>query len=255
MSTRRPFIAGNWKMHTTPAEAVRLIEELAVLLEGANGADVCVAPPFICLPAAHAAVLKTGERFLLGAQNVHWESAGAFTGEVSAAMLKAVGCRIAIVGHSERRRHFAETDQAVHRRLAAALSAGLSAILCVGERLEEREAGQTREVVTRQLNAALEGLAAADLARLTVAYEPVWAIGTGRTATPEAAQQVHAHIRSLAAERFGGPAAEGLRILYGGSVKPENIDGLMACPDVDGALVGGASLNARDFARIVRFRS
>ncbi len=252
---RRPFIAGNWKMNTDPASAVALVEALSAGIDGEAACDVAFAPPFICLPAAHAAILKTGKPFLLAAQNVHWEASGAYTGEVSPAMLKAVGCRVVIVGHSERRRYFGETDEGVNRRLRAALAGGLDVIVCVGERLEEREADRTEAVVVGQLSRALEGISAEEMARVTVAYEPVWAIGTGRTATPDQAQAASALIRGRIGRRFSEAVAAAARIQYGGSVKAGNIDDLMACPDVDGALVGGASLKAEEFARIVRFHA
>jgi triosephosphate isomerase (TIM) len=252
---RRPFIAGNWKMFTTPAAAIDLVRALAKALPGDLPCDVGLAPPFVCLPAAHEAIEKTGKNFKLGGQNVHWEKSGAFTGEVSAEMLRAAGCDFAIVGHSERRQYFGETDETVNRRLRATLAGGLSAIVCVGERLDQREDGVTDRVVTDQLTIALKDLTAADMARVTVAYEPVWAIGTGRNATPGQVQEVHALIRGLLRTRFGDGVALAARIQYGGSVKAANVDELMACPDVDGALVGGASLKVEEFSRIVCFKS
>jgi triosephosphate isomerase len=251
---RQAFMAGNWKMHTTPDSAVELIEKLAAALPAETPCEVGLAPPFVCLPAARAAIDRTGRTFKLGGQNVHWESKGAFTGEVSAGMLESVGCNFAIVGHSERRQHFGETDEGVNRRLRAGLAGGLEMIVCVGELLAQREAGDTNSVVTDQVRKALAELTAREMGRVTIAYEPVWAIGTGLTATPEQAQEVHALIRGLLKERFGADVAQAVRIQYGGSVKPGNVDDLMAQPDVDGALVGGASLKVEDFARIVCFK-
>ena len=262
---RRKFIAGNWKMNKTAEEGAGLIRELVQELADTDSADVAVCPPFTAL-AAVAAELR-GSRIELGAQNMHWESSGAFTGETSAAMLIAAGCKYVILGHSERRGHFGETDEIVNRKLRAALEAGLAPIVCVGEVLQEREAGRTEEVVFGQVRKSLADLDAKDMIGVTVAYEPVWAIGTGKNATPEEAQEVHAGIRALLAETFGKACAEAARIQYGGSVKPANAKAIMAFggsvkpanakaimaqPDVDGALVGGASLKAADLAAIVR---
>jgi triosephosphate isomerase len=247
---RQKFVCGNWKMHRTTGEARELVRALAPLLEPIAGrVQVAVAPPFTALAAVAEALHGTGVE--LAAQDVHWESQGAFTGEVSAAMLKDLGVRHCIVGHSERRQFFGEGDGTVQRKVRALLQVGVLPIACVGETLAEREAGETMQVVARQVRGALTGLAAGDLARLTVAYEPVWAIGTGRTATTAQAQEVHAAIRAVLRE-LGGPAADAVRIQYGGSVKPENAADLLAQPDVDGALVGGASLKAEDFSRIVK---
>lgn len=251
MSTRRALIAGNWKMHKTPPEAVALVKELLALGPWPEDRDVLVAPPFPALVPVAEAMRGTG--VLLGAQNLHWEREGAFTGEVSAEMLRAAGCSHVIVGHSERRQLFGETDEIVARKAAAALGAGLHPIICIGETLEEREAGATLSVVERQIRAALGELAHDALDRVTLAYEPVWAIGTGRVASPEQAQEVHAFARRIVAEVSAPTLANAMRILYGGSVKPDNVDGLMRQPDIDGALVGGASLKAADFDRIVRF--
>ena len=239
-------------MHGTLAEARLLLRELRSLLDGVQAREVIVAPPFTALPAA-AEELR-GSTMMLAAQNVHWEPKGAFTGEISAPMLRELGCRAAIVGHSERRQLFGETDSAVNRRARAALAAGLVPIVCVGETHAERESGQTLGVVQRQTRAALLELSPADIQTVCIAYEPVWAIGTGRTATPEQAQEVHAALRGVVGSLAGDQIAKGIRILYGGSVKPENIDSLMAQPDLDGALVGGASLDAKGFARIVQFQ-
>jgi triosephosphate isomerase len=250
--SRTAVIAGNWKMHGTAAQARELASALAQRLRSiANDRQVVIAPPFTSLRAAAEAV--DGSAIEVGAQNVHWEASGAFTGEISAAMLVEAGCRWAIVGHSERRLHFGETDVTVGRRARAALAAGLRAIICVGETLEERVNGLTLEVVPRQTRAALMDLGPADIRNVCIAYEPVWAIGTGRAATPAQASEVHAKVREVVAKVVDGNEAQRLRILYGGSVKPENMDLLMAQPDIDGALVGGASLDVDTFARIVEF--
>jgi len=249
--SRTPLLAGNWKMHGTRSEAVALARALAAAIGSVAGREVAVAPPFTALEAVAGALAGSG--IGLAAQNVHWEPKGAFTGEVSAAMLREAGCTHVIVGHSERRQYFGETDATVAKRLGAALAGGLIPIACVGETLAEREAGETAAVIARQVAAVLAG-AGAGIARCVLAYEPVWAIGTGRTATPAQAEEVHAAIRRQVAGTAGEAVAAGLRILYGGSVKPDNIDALMAEADIDGALVGGASLEAAAFARIVRYR-
>lgn len=249
---RVPLVAGNWKMYKTPTEGAALARELLQRLgrpdgpDGPHGVDVAVCPPFPALPAVGAAL--EGSSVALGAQDMHWEKEGAFTGAVSAGMLVDLGCRFVILGHSERRQHFGETNATVQRKVRAAFAAGLIPIVCVGESVAERDSGQTLAVVTRQVGAALEGLPAADLGRLVLAYEPVWAIGTGRTATPAQAREVHEALRRLLTERGGGSAT---RILYGGSVKAENAAALLREPEIDGALVGGASLVAEQFARIV----
>jgi triosephosphate isomerase (TIM) len=246
--SRRKFVCGNWKMHKTAAEAVQLIRELREKVGGA-AAQVAVAPPFTALAAVKQAL--AGSAIQLFAQNCHFEKQGAFTGEVSPPMLKDAGCDGVILGHSERRQYFAETDELVAKKLRAALAEGLHPIVCVGETLQERDAGRTWEVVSRQVRGALSGLDAATLQRITLAYEPVWAIGTGRTATSAQAQEVHGQIRGLLRELGGATAATAVRIQYGGSVKPENAAELLSQPDVDGALVGGASLKAADFAAIL----
>lgn len=248
---RRPMIAGNWKLHKTVAEALELAEALKKDLAGVGDADIVVAPVFTGL--AKVAEALAGSNIVLAAQNCYPEKDGAFTGEVSPFLLKDAGCRYVIVGHSERRHLFGETDSFINRKIKAVLGEQMEAIFCIGETLEEREAGRTFEVLGRQLRMGLEGLTDRDLKRVIVAYEPVWAIGTGRTATPGQAQEAHAFIRKTLAEVYGRPAAQWTRILYGGSVKPDNVDDLMAQPDLDGALVGGASLEAADFARIARF--
>ena len=248
---RRPIMAGNWKMNMLVAEAEALVKELIGGLDGAEDVDVVVAPPFPSLYPVGK--LLRGSPIALAAQNLHWEVSGAYTGEVSARMLLDVGCQYVILGHSERRQYFGETDETVNRRLNSALSEGLAPILCVGEVLEERKAGRTWDVVGRQVRQGLEGVSREEAQRLTIAYEPVWAIGTGETATPSQAQEVHAQIRGLIGELYDEALAQGLRIQYGGSAKPDNIRGLMDQPDVDGALVGGASLKAESFLGIVKF--
>ncbi len=249
---RTPLIAGNWKMYQTATAAVALVERLRALLEKTDEVEVVVCPPFTALPAVARAL--EGSWIGVGAQNMHWEKEGAYTGEISPAMLTDIGCRYVILGHSERRQYFGETDLQVNRKLRAALGYGLTPILCVGETLVEREDGRTFQVVEGQLHGGLSGVPAQAAEGITVAYEPVWAIGTGRTATPEQAEEVHTFIRKRLAELWGEAGATAIRILYGGSVKPDNIDELMAEPEIDGALVGGASLRADDFARIIQFQ-
>jgi len=246
---RQKFVCGNWKMHKTVAEAAALVKALADGLAGDARVQVAVAPTFTSLGAAVAAA--KGSPVEVAAQDVHWEVQGAFTGEVSAPMLADVGVKHGIVGHSERRQFFGETDESVRKKVGALLAAGIKPIVCVGELLTEREAGKTLEVVGRQVRAGLAGLSSEVLAAVTVAYEPVWAIGTGKTATTAQAQEVHAAIRAILRE-LGGAVAESIRIQYGGSVKPENAAELLSQPDVDGALVGGASLKAGDFLAIVK---
>jgi len=248
----RPLIAGNWKMHMTIGEAVTHARQLRERFSPPIDRDVMIAPPFTALRAVSEAL--SGSLIGLGAQNVSDEPKGAFTGEISAGMLADAGCRYVIVGHSERRRLFGEDDALINRKLKAVLAAGLIPILCVGETLDQREAGAAFPVIEEQVNAGLKNLEAGDIGPCIVAYEPVWAIGTGRTATPDQAEEVHAFIRSRVSARFGETAAADLRILYGGSVTPENIDRLMECPSIDGALVGGASLSVESFSRIVRYR-
>ncbi len=253
MPGRVPLLAGNWKMHQAPAPAAQLAAALRERLRDVRGRDVVVAPPFPALPAV--AEQLRGSSIAVAAQNLFWEDWGAYTGEVSAPMLTDCGCTYVIVGHSERRQYFGETDDTVARKSRAALRHGLTPIVCVGETLGQREARLTLSVIDAQIRGALGGFGAADIARMVVAYEPVWAIGTGKVATPEQAQEVHGAIRRLIGDLAGADVARNLRILYGGSVKPDNIDALMQQPDLDGALVGGASLNADDFARIVRFQA
>jgi triosephosphate isomerase len=247
---RRKLIAGNWKMYKTVSEAVTLVEDIK---KGAAGApsDILVSPPYTSLVAAVAAA--KGSPVAVAAQNMHFEKEGAFTGEVSAAMLKDIGVTHAILGHSERRQYFAETDEGVAKKTKVALDNGLLPVSCVGETLAEREAGRTMEVVGRQVDAILNAVTADEAKKVVVAYEPVWAIGTGKVASPEQAQEVHAFIRSRIVAKHGQAVADAMRILYGGSVKPDNVKGLMALPDVDGALVGGASLKADSFLKLVHY--
>jgi triosephosphate isomerase len=247
---RKAFVAGNWKMHLSLTGAVELARGLRGELGGVRDVDLAVFPPFVFVPAV-AEVLK-GSVIRVGAQNVHSKEAGAFTGEVAGPMLKDVGCHCVIIGHSERRHLFGETDKDVSAKLQAALSFGLDPLCCVGEKLEEREAGKTQEVVRRQVESALAWVSSTQMERVILAYEPVWAIGTGRNATPDQAQEAHEQIRALLAARFDSAVATAVRIQYGGSVKPENAEELMAAPDIDGFLVGGASLKVDSFARIVR---
>ncbi|MES2640833.1 MAG: triose-phosphate isomerase [Myxococcota bacterium] len=248
-SRRRPFIAGNWKMHKGPAEADALAEVLKRSLTGQAQVDVAVAPPFLSIPVVAARLRHSGVH--VAGQNVHPEPSGAFTGEISAEMLRQAGVSYCIVGHSERRALFGDTDAFVEKKVHACFRAGLLPILCVGETLEEREGGQAEVVVRRQLAAALGRLTADQLPSVTLAYEPVWAIGTGRVATPQQAQEMHATIREWLAERYPAFVPRGMRILYGGSVKASNAAGLLSQPDIDGALVGGAALMADEFLGIV----
>lgn len=246
---RRPFIAGNWKMNLNRAEAVALAQAVAERAANVKNADLAVCPPSVYLEAVGKAL--AGSQVGLGAQNMYYEASGAFTGEVSAAMLVDLGCRYVILGHSERRHILGETDADVNRKVIAALQAGLTPIVCVGELLAEREAGQTSAVIRRQFDGSLAGVSAGDLAKIVIAYEPVWAIGTGKVATPEQAEEVHLDLRKIMAERYNAGLAQQVRIQYGGSVKASNAAELLSQADVDGALVGGASLKADDFFGIV----
>jgi len=248
---RKKLIAANWKMYKTPDQTREFFREFLQLVSSHDRDEIVICPPDIDLAAALEAAKKS--KVTVGSQNVHWKQEGAFTGEISAAMLVAVGVTHAIVGHSERRQYFCETDDTVNLRLKAALEGGLTPICCVGEVLEEREAGLCDDVLRRQCVRAFHAISAKKAAKLVVAYEPVWAIGTGRNATPEIAAQAHAVIRREAAEGFGGEFAARLRILYGGSVKPDNAAALMAQEEIDGALVGGASLDPKSFAAIVKY--
>jgi len=247
---RIPVIAGNWKMYKTPSEAVVLAKGIVKALSSLNGPEVVVCPPFAALTAVGQVV--AGSRIGLGAQNLHWAKEGAYTGEVSADMLRDIGCRYVIIGHSERRQYFGETDENVNKKSCAALATGLIPIVCVGETLAEREAGRADAVVEMQLKGALSGLSPEQVRRLIFAYEPVWAIGTGQTATPIQAEEMHAHIRKTIAMLVDAEIASGVRILYGGSVKPDNAKELLDRPEIDGALIGGASLQAESFAAIAR---
>jgi triosephosphate isomerase len=249
---RRPIIAGNWKMNKTAAEARDLAARIIPLVVGVLDRDIVLAPAFTALHAV-AETIK-GTNVALAAQNVFWEDKGAFTGEISAEMLLDLGCKYVIIGHSERRQYFGETDETVNKRLRKALDKGLLPIVCVGETLTERESGKANEVIERQLAGALKGVNAAELRKAVIAYEPVWAIGTGKTATPEQANEIHAFIRRKIEISYGQEAAAALRIQYGGSVTPENVSSLMAMPDIDGALVGGASLKPESFAALVNFK-
>jgi triosephosphate isomerase (TIM) len=248
---RRPVMAGNWKMYKTQAEARAYFAAFVPLVSGTTHCDIVIAPPFTALSAAAEAT--RGTAISIAAQDVGWEAEGAFTGQVSALMLIEAGCRAALVAHSEIRQFCAETDERACRKVKSALSAGLTPILCVGEVLAEREAGKTQEVLDRQFHGGLAALTGSEFSRIILAYEPVWAIGTGRTATPEIAAEAHRFLRRQAAMMFTPELASGLRILYGGSVKPDNIKGLMAQEEIDGALVGGASLKPEVFASIVNF--
>ena len=247
---RVPVIAGNWKMYKTAGEAAAFVRDFLPLVSGVRGVEIVLAPPYTSIGAV--AQLVQGSGIGVASQNVHFADEGAFTGEVSTRMLKEAGASHCIIGHSERRQYFAETDDAVNRKVRATLTAGLTPILCVGETDPEREGGKTFDVVGRQLAGGSKGILATIASRVIVAYEPVWAIGTGKTATPAQAQEVHSFLRVRLKELWGG-AADTVRILYGGSVKPDNISALMANEDIDGALVGGASLSPESFAKIVTF--
>ncbi len=249
---RTPVIAGNWKMYKTTADAAAFVKEFLPLAADAAGVEIVLAPPYTSLGTV--AGMTAGTNVGVASQNLHFAAEGAFTGEVSPAMVKDAGARYAIIGHSERRQFFAETDDGVNRKVKAAFAAGLIPVMCIGETLAEREAGKTFSVVEHQVRAGLSGIEPAQASAVIVAYEPVWAIGTGRTATPIQAQEVHAFLRGILKNLYGDTVAQAGRILYGGSVKPDNIADLMARPDIDGALVGGASLSAGTFARIVKFR-
>jgi len=249
---RKPFVAGNWKMSTDSHSSVDLAKRIACGSSDVAGHSVTVAvcPPFVYLQSVAKAL--SASSISVGAQDIYFESKGAFTGEISASMLKDIGCTYVLCGHSERRHVIGETDELINKKVAAAIGGGLLPILCVGELLDEREASQTEQVIARQLKAGLAGLSDEKVSAVTIAYEPVWAIGTGRTATPQQAQDVHDFVRKLLAETYEDRLSEEMRILYGGSVKPNNSADLMSQPDIDGLLVGGASLNADDFLAIIR---
>lgn len=249
---RRPLIAGNWKMHTLTQGAQDLAAAVAQAAAKVSDRDVMIAPPYTALAAVKKII--AGSAVILGSQNVHWEEQGAFTGEISGTMLKDLGCDMAIVGHSERRHVFGETDRMINKRISGALKFGLIPVFCIGETLEQREAGQTMAVLEDQVRAGLDEIKLKDGNQIVVAYEPVWAIGTGKTATEAQAQEAHYFIRKLLDEIYEKNIAGQIRILYGGSVKPDNIDILMQQDDIDGALVGGAALNAESFERIICFQ-
>jgi len=250
-SQRRPIIAGNWKMYKTAEETCAFFEQFRPLVLDSDHCEIVICPPFVDIPAAAQA--SAGTRIEIGGQNLFWADEGAYTGEISAPMLRAVGCKWAIIAHSERRRYFTETDETACKKLKAALEAGLTPIYCVGEVLEHRTSGQTYDILKTQCFDGLRSLSAEQFSRIVMAYEPVWAIGTGNVATPEIAEDAHRFIRGQICDLYGSDLADSCRILYGGSVKPDNITGLMAKPDIDGALVGGASLDASAFAAIVNY--
>lgn len=245
---RRPLIAGNWKMNLNRVESVALAKSISST-EMDSEVDVMIAPPTIYLDSVGSAI--SGSRVAMGGQDVYFESNGAFTGETSTSMLADVGCTFVILGHSERRHVIGETDELINKKVHATLSAGLTPVVCVGELLEQREAGQTREIIKSQFKGSLAGLSDDQIQKTIIAYEPVWAIGTGKTASPEQAQEVHADLRKLLADEYNRETSESVRILYGGSVKPENASDLMSQSDIDGALVGGASLKADSFVAII----
>mgnify|MGYP000769176422 FL=1 len=247
---RKPIIAGNWKMNMTPSQAKELVTELIPLVKDA-ACDVVVCPPYVDI--ALVAELVKGTNIQVGAQNIHWAEKGAFTGEISAAMLKEAGAAYAIIGHSERRQYFGETDETVNSRTKAALAAGIVPIICVGESLAQRENGETDAVVSGQVKADLEGIPGEAVAGLVIAYEPIWAIGTGKTATDEQANETIGLIRKTIASLYGQAVADQVRIQYGGSMNPKNVKGLMAQAQIDGGLIGGASLKAPDFAQVVNY--
>ena len=252
MGNRRPLFAGNWKMYKTPQEAADTAKQLVEQVREVADVDIMIAPPFTALESV-SRMLKNS-LVALGAQNLYWEDEGAYTGEISAPMLKSAGCQYAIIGHSERRQYFGDTDKTVNQKIQAAIQVGLKPVFCIGETEQEREAEQTLSVLDKQVRKGLERLVPEQLDTLIIAYEPVWAIGTGKTATEDQAQEVHQFIRSLIEKGFGNDLSKSIRILYGGSVKPDNILNLMAMPDIDGALVGGASLSADSFSRIIKFK-
>jgi triosephosphate isomerase len=253
MSERIPLIAGNWKMHKTGTQSVAAASRLKALVDAVDGVEVMIAPVFTAL--YQVAQVLDGSPIALGAQNLHWEPQGAFTGEISAEMLADAGCSHVIVGHSERRQLFGDTDASVNRKIRAAVDANLIPVFCIGETETEREAGDTFSVLDKQLQDGLKDFVFGDLGKLVVAYEPVWAIGTGKTASKEQAQEAHEFIRARLSQQFEKALADRVRILYGGSVKPDNVTALMEMPDVDGALVGGASLDPETFSKLVRYQS
>jgi len=253
MVHRRPLIAGNWKMFKTCSEAVETAKHLLMLVSKTTDVDVMIAPPFTAL--AQVSDVVKGSCISVGAQNLFWEAEGAYTGEISPSMLVSAGCRYVIIGHSERRQYFNETDESVNRKIKSSLKNGLIPVMCVGESEKERELSETFSVLDKQVKNGLEDFSPDDLKTLVIAYEPVWAIGTGKTATAEQAQEVHEFLRAMLEKKFGNRLAKSMRILYGGSVKPNNIAELMSMPDIDGALVGGASLDPETFSKIIQFQN
>lgn len=253
MTARRPLIAGNWKMYKTGKEAVDFVNTLKNAVTAVSDVDIMIAPPFTAI--TQLADITNNTNIALGAQNIYWEQEGAYTGEISAPMLKSAGCQYAIIGHSERRQYFGETDQDINRKIDAVAKASLIPVFCIGETESQRDSGETFSILDKQIKNGLEGLVSESLKSLVVAYEPVWAIGTGKTATKEQAQEVHAYVRNWFAEQFNPEFAQGLRIIYGGSVKPSNVKDLMAMEDIDGALVGGASLDPDSFSQLVHYKN
>ena len=250
--TRKPMMAGNWKMNKTVGEAVVLAQDISNQFKGTwEACDVVVCPPFVDLKPAYTVFEFDRVPISVGAQNVYWEESGAYTGEISVPMLKEIGCEWGIIGHSERRGYFGETNEDVNKKAKALLAGGLKPIICCGESLEVRDAGDTLEFVCAQVRAAFAGIDAAQAVKCVVAYEPIWAIGTGRTATPEQAQEVCSAIRETLAELFGAESADAMRVLYGGSMNPGNVDMLIAQPDIDGGLIGGAALKAPSFVQLI----
>ncbi|MDR1997144.1 MAG: triose-phosphate isomerase [Candidatus Margulisbacteria bacterium] len=247
---RKPIMAGNWKLNKTPNETIVFVEEIKPLLAGVDDVEIVICPPFTSINVA--TYLTKNTNIKVGAQNLYWEKSGAFTGEVSGEMLKELGCDYVIIGHSERRQYFGETDRTVNKKILSAFAAGLIPIVCVGETLQERAAGRIEQVISTQIREGLKGLNAREHGKIIIAYEPVWAIGTGQTATPEQANAAHMLIRKLLTEILG-EAAQAVRIQYGGSVKPDNVKELLAQPDIDGALIGGAALKADSFEKLVKF--
>jgi triosephosphate isomerase len=252
MTERIPLIAGNWKMNKTVDEAVDMLVQLKDMIKDVEGVEAAVCPTFTALYSVGK--LLAGTNIALGAQNCYWEEKGAYTGEIAPPMLKEIGCQYCIIGHSERRQYFNETDENINKKATALYKVGIVPIICVGETLEQREKGVTMKVVETQIRGCLAGLPADKVVETVIAYEPVWAIGTGKTATPEQAQEVHAFIRSILTDLYGEDVAQKMRIQYGGSVKPDNVKELMAQPDIDGALVGGASLDAEKFSALIMFK-
>ncbi len=250
-TNRRPILAGNWKMNMTATQAREMVTKLVPMIAGVKDREIVLAPPFTAIHAVAAAA--RGASIALAGQNMHWADKGAYTGEVSSEMLLDSGCKYVIIGHSERRQYFGETDETVNKKVRQALDKGLRPIVCVGETLPERESGGVESVIERQITGGLKGVTPEQMANVVIAYEPVWAIGTGKTATPEQANEVHVFIRGIIGNAYGRGVADAVRIQYGGSVTPENIASLMAMPDIDGALVGGASLKPESFAAIVKF--